>query len=50
MICNVSDAKDAGLKTTSREQYGYPEEESISRCTAKDNEDNQDLRNKLRLN
>ena len=46
----MSDVKDAGLKTTSRESYGYPEEESISRCTAKDNEDNQDLRNKLRLN
>ena len=46
----MSDAKDAGLKTTSRELYGYTEEESISRCTAKDNKDNQDLRNILRLN
>ena len=46
----MSDAKDAGLKTTSRELYSYPEEESISSCTAKDNEDNKDLTNKLRLN
>ena len=42
--------KDAGLKTTSKESYGCPEEESISVCTAIDNEDNQDLGNKLRLN
>ena len=47
MTCNV---KDAGLKATSRESYSCPEEESISICTAKDNEDNQDFRNKLRLN
>ena len=46
----MSNAKDARLKTTSRELYGCPKEESISICTAKDNEDNQDLRSKLRLN
>ena len=35
MICNVSNVKDAGLKTTSRESYGFPEEELFSVCTAK---------------